>query len=262
MAAIANPKHRNLLVTLTLTAFVVVACISTDGAQRRDGSRSRIEKADGLYAALQEPVPAIVLHQAVFGRPVQLSSVRPLGLDDRGALSAAPVALEYASSGVVIGKDHRAFRVDIGDAVAIGDFIVGGVVENVGSTSVYLFYADGGEIQLDPGERLYVGTEARILEPAGAEGGVAAREGVQEPVLHVDADGRAVLAPGPSPEVAPSHCAECKCQCSGNNCSCAITIGASIGFDCGKSNGTSCVCSSTCSGRTQGCFLRFVPCAS
>jgi hypothetical protein len=47
MSANANQKHRNLLVTLALTLFVVAACVSANGAQLRDGSRSAVVQPTG-----------------------------------------------------------------------------------------------------------------------------------------------------------------------------------------------------------------------
>jgi len=273
MAAIANPKHRNLLVILTLTAFVAVACVATDGAQLRDGSRSPVDKAEGIYAALQEPVPQIALHHAIFDRPVQLSDARPVGVDHRGAPSTVPVKLVYASSGVVIGKDLRASRVDVGDTVALGDFIVGGVVENVGSTPVYLSFAGGGEVKLDRGDRLYVGTEARILEPPGAEGGVAASGDKPELLVVVDADGQGhmvfvdangqvAFADGASPTLpSPSHCSLCNCSCSAGD-SCAVTITPDTN-SCSGLDGKRCRCTSGGSvGNLSSCTIVFEPCGS
>lgn|GEM_PF-4778680 len=256
-----NTRCGLLLISALFVAGSVAAQVHSDDVSK---SGSKTVRGNGIYSALQEPVPPVVLHHAIFGRPVQISDARPVRTDNLDTAFDVSTVLVYASSGVVIGKDHRAIRVDPGDAVSIGDFIIGGVVENRGNSSLRLFLNGGGDIRLKAGERLYVGTEARILEPQGSQGGVAVGDDWTEPILHVDANGRAVLASGGSPRLAPpTHCAQCNCECSGNHCSCPITIAASINTDCGDSNGTTCECGTNpeCVGRTKGCILTFVPCA-
>ena len=235
------------------------------GAQRSPERKAKTVMGDGLYAALQTSVPQVVLHHAVFGHSVQIASAEPTGLDAGGSPSRVPVVLRYASPGVVIGTDYRATRVDVADPVSVGDLIVGGVVENAGASAVLLMYSGGGEVRLSPGERVYIGAKARILEPPGAEGGVAMSQAESGLVLTQDGFllGGVAGEGGPEPIFKPSHCVECSCECKGTGCSCSITIAAPTSTqNCNNTDNTACKCTGgACIGRTSGCFTIFVPCA-
>ncbi len=214
-------------------------------AQRSVADRVRVFKGEGLISALQEPVPPVVIHEAVFGRPVQLFGVQ--ALDAYGTEIGAVIELEAAGAGIVI-DNFRAFRVDTGDRIEVGDFVVGGVVANAGETAVLLTFAGAHDIFLGPGERLYVGTEERLLREADEKG--------------------SALTAKATPKKPGTHCPVCSCTCTctgGGHCT--ITYDTTSGADvCALGNSNGCVCPAVSgqpdcnSGTTSGCSRVFVPC--
>jgi len=189
MAAIANPKHRNLLVILTLTAFVAVGLISSVALAQKEATTREAARASGkqrLSEVLPEKLGAFVLKTgadkdleaadvAAFleGEADLDAIVKLLRPVDVVELTFAPMTVVGMSKGKKSGNASKAGQplliavsnvildngaeLKVGEPLFVGDTIVLGFVINTGKDDVILTTNAGEEVVVGMGVLLRAG---------------------------------------------------------------------------------------------------------
>lgn len=221
----------------------------TDGLVTKDSGALVLEAIQALKTRVP-PVEVDAKH-AFFNETLEIAVLESLNAQGV-SVDVAPSFLAIAS-GVVILPDGSAMVLGRGDVVTVGSRIVGGVFENTGDHAVYIGFASGREVTLDPGKVLYVGTYERILRPDQVPG---AQRGGQRGGGPEDPSGT------PIPVGTASHCWVCSCNCSKpGGGACNITVAATAQTDCSTVNNVLCECEpGDGDGTTSGCVRKLAQC--
>ncbi len=220
-------------VIVTSVLLVVVNGLVARAGQESDSPARNINEE--LLAALDDqPLPSMVIHHLVFGRAIELDNVQAINEDAIGI--DASVLLEIVGPGMIVPRASEPKHVNTGDAVVVGDVIIGGVIQNVSDgVAAVLSFANEGTMTLGPGEGLYIGSEKRLI--------------AQESEVSL-----AVAALRPAQLV----CA-CKCDPEGPEDPCSLELPAELTTECSAMNGILCGCGSPFDGALDNCKLMVQP---
>lgn len=242
-----------LFVAASACAAQVEPADPVPNSETLEEAKAAVTKESGALVldalqALKTRVPPVMIHaeHAVFNETREIAVLESVNV--QGAPVDDAPSFEAIASGVVVLPDGGARVLARGDVVGVGSLIVGGVFENTGDHAIYIDFASGRAVTLEPGDVLYVGTYERLLRPDQIPG---AQHGSQR--------GGGVVVPPPP---VASHCWVCSCDCSKpGGGSCSITVEATAQTDCSGINDVLCQCTTEGgNGTTSNCVRMLAPC--